>query len=94
MREKRAAKGLTIQEAAEEVGVSAATFSRVSRGHLPEFEHLLLLAQWVGVAHIQLPVNEEVVDESEQPKTVIYGPNETTLGRVRKLAYAGKYGQT
>jgi transcriptional regulator with XRE-family HTH domain len=38
MREKRTANGLTMQQAAAEAGVSAATFSRVSRGdHVPDF---------------------------------------------------------
>ena len=40
------------------------------------------LVQWVGVAHVQLPVNEAATDESERPKTVIHGPNETTLESV------------
>jgi transcriptional regulator with XRE-family HTH domain len=66
MRDKRDSNGLTIQEAAAKAGVSAATFSRVARGHLPDVEHLLLFAQWVGVAHVQLPVNEAETGESEQ----------------------------
>jgi transcriptional regulator with XRE-family HTH domain len=91
MRDNRAATGLTIQEAAAEAGVSAATFSRGARGHLPDVEHLLLFAQWVGVAHVQLPVNEAEIGESEQPKTVIHGANETTLESVALHLHADEY---
>ncbi|MGZ6388901.1 MAG: helix-turn-helix domain-containing protein [Ktedonobacterales bacterium] len=45
-REKRAAYGLSIRQAAEDTGVSPATFSRIVHGdHLPDYERLLLLAQ-------------------------------------------------
>jgi transcriptional regulator with XRE-family HTH domain len=91
MRDKRDSNGLTIQEAAAEAGVSAATFSRVARGHLPNLENLLLLAKWVGVAYVQLPVNEAAMDESEQPKTVIHGPNETTLESVALHLHADEH---
>jgi transcriptional regulator with XRE-family HTH domain len=49
VRAKRRGKKLSIREAAQEVGVSAPTMSRVERGHLPERENLLRLARWVGV---------------------------------------------
>src|SRR5262249_35834506 len=91
MRDKREANELTIQEAAAEAGVSAATFSRVARGHLPDLENLLLLAQWVGVTRVQLPVDEAATDESEHPKTVIHGPNETTLESVAVHLRADEY---
>src|SRR5258705_12189185 len=49
VRAKRRSKKLSIRQAAEEVGVSAPTISRVERGHLPERENLLRLARWAGV---------------------------------------------
>lgn len=83
MREKRAARSLTIQKAAVEAGVSAATFSRVARGdHVPDFENMLLLAQWVGVARVQLPVIDGEMEEAGTAKTITHSPNETTLESV------------
>lgn len=50
VRAKRRGKGLSIREAALEVGVSAPTLSRIERGlHLPERENLLKIARWAGV---------------------------------------------
>lgn len=49
VRAKRRSKNLSIREAAEQIGVSAPTISRVERGHLPERESLLRLARWAGV---------------------------------------------
>ena len=80
MRDRRTARGLTIQQAAAEAGVSAATFSPVARGgHLPDFEHMLLLAQWVGVANVQLPVTNPEFTETATQKAVIHSSGETTL---------------
>lgn len=49
VRAKRRSMKFSIREAAEDVGVSAPTISRVERGHLPERENLLRLARWAGV---------------------------------------------
>jgi transcriptional regulator with XRE-family HTH domain len=50
VRARRRGKGLSIREAAREVGVSAPTLSRIERGmHLPERENLLRIARWAGV---------------------------------------------
>jgi transcriptional regulator with XRE-family HTH domain len=50
VRAKRRGRGLSIREAALEVGVSAPTLSRIERGlHLPERENLLKIARWAGV---------------------------------------------
>lgn len=50
LRHRRAALKLTVRKAAEDAGVSAATFSRVERGdHLPDRENLLRLARWAGI---------------------------------------------
>ena len=50
VRAKRAAQKLSLRAAADLLGMSAATISRVESGeHLPERDHLLLLADWAGV---------------------------------------------
>ena len=50
VRAKRRGKGLSIREAAREVGVSAPTLSRIERGlHLPERQNLLRIARWAGM---------------------------------------------
>ena len=81
MREKRAAEGrVTMQQAAEEAGVCAATFSRVSRGdYTPDVGNLLPLAQWVDAAQVQLPVTSEAISDTATNKTIIHSPGETTL---------------
>jgi transcriptional regulator with XRE-family HTH domain len=51
VRAKREAEKLSLREAGEELGMSAATLSRVESGnHLPERDHLLQLADWAGMS--------------------------------------------
>ena len=51
VRAKRDAEGLSLRAAARELGMSAATLSRVESGdHLPERDHLLRLAGWAGIS--------------------------------------------
>jgi transcriptional regulator with XRE-family HTH domain len=45
--EKRGQKG--VRAAAKEIGISAATLSRVENGHLPDLENFRLICQWLGV---------------------------------------------
>jgi len=45
IKEKRGEKG--IREAAEEVGVSTATLSRVERGYLPDLENFTRICKWL-----------------------------------------------
>src|SRR6266436_951724 len=45
--EKRGDKG--VREAAKEIGTSAATLSRVERGHLPDLETFGKICKWLGV---------------------------------------------
>jgi len=45
--EKRGDKG--VREAAKEIGTSAATLSRVERGHLPDVETFGRICKWLGV---------------------------------------------
>lgn len=50
VRAKRNSKGLSVREAAADIGISAPTLSRVERGlHMPEPENLLRLARWAGI---------------------------------------------
>jgi transcriptional regulator with XRE-family HTH domain len=51
VRARRLGKELGIREAAREVGVSAATFSRVERGdYLPGRENLIRFTTWLGIS--------------------------------------------
>jgi transcriptional regulator with XRE-family HTH domain len=45
--EKRGSMG--VRAAAKEIGVSAATLSRVENGHLPDLQNFGLICQWLGV---------------------------------------------
>lgn len=47
IKKKRAGRG--IREAAEEIGISAATLSRVERGNLPDLETFKRICRWVEV---------------------------------------------
>lgn len=47
IKRKRAGKG--VREAAEEIGISAATLSRVERGNLPDLETFKRICKWVEV---------------------------------------------
>jgi transcriptional regulator with XRE-family HTH domain len=49
VRARRRERAISLRAAAAEVGVSAATLSRVERGdYLPERDNLFRLLQWVG----------------------------------------------
>jgi transcriptional regulator with XRE-family HTH domain len=45
--EKRAERG--IREVAAEIGISAATLSRVERGHLPDLTTFNKVCDWLGI---------------------------------------------
>jgi len=47
VREKRGDRG--VREAAKEIGISAATLSRVERGHLPDLETFGKLCRWLEI---------------------------------------------
>jgi transcriptional regulator with XRE-family HTH domain len=47
---RRRELGLNLREAAAEVGVSAATLSRVERGAMPERDSLSKLVEWLGMS--------------------------------------------
>jgi transcriptional regulator with XRE-family HTH domain len=80
MRDKRAARGLSIRQAAEQAGVSASTFARVMNGkYVPDFERLLLLAQWAGITLEQPPVASDSADANQAHHIIVHSPKETTL---------------
>jgi transcriptional regulator with XRE-family HTH domain len=79
-REKRAAYGLSIRRAAEQAGVTASAFARAESGkHVPDYDNLLLLAQWVGITLEQLPVASDAADAKQAHHTIVHSPKETTL---------------
>lgn len=47
IREKRGATG--VRAAAKEIGISAATLSRVERGHLPDLQHFRQICRWLDI---------------------------------------------
>jgi transcriptional regulator with XRE-family HTH domain len=50
LRARRRDRALSLRDAAAEIGVSAATLSRVERGdYLPERDNLFRLLRWLGV---------------------------------------------
>jgi len=86
VRAKRRSKKLSLREAAEELGVSAPTISRVERGHLPERESLLRLARWAGV-RID-PVLHETARRLRN--TVVHGPDASTVEAIELHLRADK----
>jgi transcriptional regulator with XRE-family HTH domain len=60
LRARRRERALSLREAAAEIGVSAATLSRVERGdYLPERDNLFTLLRWLGVPAAASPVPAE-----------------------------------
>jgi transcriptional regulator with XRE-family HTH domain len=45
--EKRGSMG--VRAAAQEIGISSATLSRVENGHLPDLQNFRLVCQWLGI---------------------------------------------
>jgi transcriptional regulator with XRE-family HTH domain len=86
VRAKRRSKKLSLREAAEEMGVSAPTISRVERGHLPERESLLRLARWAGV-RID-PVLHETARRVRN--TVVHSPDASTVEAIELHLRADK----
>ena len=89
MRRKRAARQLTVRDAAKEAGVSASTFSRVSQGdYVADVECLLLLAHWVGAKQVRL--SSERAQTALQPAraTIVHNPDETTLESIANHLHA------
>jgi transcriptional regulator with XRE-family HTH domain len=86
VRAKRRSRKLSIREAAQEIGVSAPTISRVERGHLPERENLLRLARWAGV-RID-PVLH--ADTRRARNTLVHDPSASTVEAVELHLRADK----
>lgn len=93
VREKRMAHGLSVRQAAQEAGVSPATFSRVERGdHLPDRENLLLLAQWVGISLDELTLDRDEAAEMRRIRNaIVHSPTETTPEAVALHLRADKH---
>lgn len=87
VRAKRRSKKLSIREAAEEVGVSAPTISRVERGHLPERENLLRLARW---AEVQIDTVRHDDDARHARNSAVHGPDASTVEAVELHLRADK----
>jgi transcriptional regulator with XRE-family HTH domain len=86
VRAKRRSKKLSIREAAEEMGVSAPTISRVERGHLPERENLLRLARWAEVR-----IDPVLHDDAQRVRNArVHGPDATTVEAVELHLRADK----
>jgi transcriptional regulator with XRE-family HTH domain len=86
VRAKRRSKNLSIRQAAEEVGVSAPTISRVERGHLPERENLLRLARWAEVR-----IDPVLHDSARHARNAaVHGPDASTLEAVELHLRADK----
>jgi len=49
LRERRQRDGLSLREAAEDVGISFNTLARIEKGHVPDVGTFQRLAEWVGV---------------------------------------------
>jgi transcriptional regulator with XRE-family HTH domain len=86
VRAKRRSRKLTIREAAAEADVSAPTFSRVERGHMPERETLLKLARWAGV-RIDPILHESARRARNQ---AVHGPDASTIEAVELHLRADK----
>jgi transcriptional regulator with XRE-family HTH domain len=86
VRAKRRSKKLSIREAAEQIGVSAPTISRVERGHLPERENLLRLARWAGVR-----IDPVLHDDARRVRNaLVHGPEASTVEAVELHLRADK----
>jgi transcriptional regulator with XRE-family HTH domain len=86
VRAKRRSKKQSIREAAEEVGVSAPTISRVERGHLPERENLLRLARWAGVR-----IDPDIHRDARRARNVVvHDPGASTIEAVELHLRADK----
>jgi transcriptional regulator with XRE-family HTH domain len=70
VRARRRGKGLGIREAAREVRVSAATFSRVERGdYLPGRENLLRFTTWLGISILDLTPESFMESHPGEPES-------------------------
>jgi transcriptional regulator with XRE-family HTH domain len=49
LRERRRRDGLSLREAAQDVGVSFNTLARIEKGHIPDVGTFQRIAEWVGV---------------------------------------------
>jgi transcriptional regulator with XRE-family HTH domain len=77
LREQRGSKG--VREVAEEVGISAATLSRVERGHLPDIETFGKVCRWLHLDPNEvLGVRAQSVQD-ERTKAMVHFRKDRTL---------------
>jgi transcriptional regulator with XRE-family HTH domain len=50
LRERRRRDGLSLRQAAQDVGVSFNTLARIEKGHVPDLGTFQRIAEWVGVS--------------------------------------------
>ncbi|MEX2158612.1 MAG: helix-turn-helix transcriptional regulator [Dehalococcoidia bacterium] len=70
LRKERGGRGL--REVAREIGVSAATLSRVERGHLPDLETFGKICAWLGLDPgdvLGVQVEKAIADVHDDPIT-------------------------
>lgn len=84
VRAKREAEKLSLRAAAKQLGVSAATISRVESGqHLPGRDHLWRLADWAGI-----PLGNP--SEQKLREQLVHGDNASTVEAVELHLRADK----
>lgn len=82
--EKRGDRG--IRAVAQEIGVSAATLSRVERGFLPDIETFSKICEWVGVDPAS--VLGVKVNTGQIPKVAVHFKKEAALAPTTAQALA------
>jgi transcriptional regulator with XRE-family HTH domain len=80
---KRRDEHLSLRQIAQQTGVSVPTVSRVLRGHIPERENLLKLAQWVD-----MPIGAARI--SSERNHLVHAPNVSTVQAVELHLRADK----
>ena len=84
IREKRGHRG--IREVALEIGISAATLSRVERGHLPDLETFKKICAWVDVDPAEILGLQR--PESARPAVRVHFKKDSTLSAPTAKALA------
>ena len=70
VRARRTGRRQSVREAADDVGVSPATFSRVERGdYVPGRENLLRFAAWLGIPIQDLVADGVLPTEASPPES-------------------------
>jgi transcriptional regulator with XRE-family HTH domain len=98
LQNRRKQKGLSLREAAGEIGVSAPTLQRLEARQVPNTPTLLRISQWLGVPVADLnttPKSEQKKDTIEQIEVLLRAdPNldkdaAATIANVARQVYDG-----